>query len=99
MSDERRLKRYLIVGAVIGAVMALTISLLMDVLFADSLSGTWRDAIVNDLHNLLNINVTVNSPIVFIVFAIILAVLSGFGAFMGMIFTFFIVRFFSFLKG
>jgi hypothetical protein len=99
MPDEKRLKRYLIVGAVVGAVMALTISLLMDVFFADSLSGTWRDAIVTDLHNLLKINVTLNSPIVVIVFGIILAVLSGFGAFMGMIFTFFIIRFFSFLKG
>lgn len=99
MPDEKRLKRFLIVGSVIGAVMALTISLLMDALFADSLNGTWRDAIVSDLHNFFKMNVTVNSPIVFVAFGIILIVLSGVGAFMGMIFTFFIIRFFAFLKG
>lgn len=99
MSGEKRLKRYLIVGAVIGGLIALSISFLMDALFADSLNGTWRDAIVSDLHNFFKLDVTVNSPIVFIVFGIILIVLSGFGAIMGMIFSFFIIRFFSFLKG
>ncbi|UCG77391.1 MAG: hypothetical protein JSV21_07330 [Nitrospirota bacterium] len=98
MSEERRLKRILIVGAVIGGVLAVTVSLLLDVLFADSLNGTWRDAIVLDLNNFLKLDVTVNSPIVFIVFGIILLVLAGFGAIMGVIFTFFMIRFFNFLK-
>lgn len=98
MSEERRLKRILIVGAVVGGVLAVTVSLLLDVLFADSLNGTWRDAIVLDLNNFLKLDVTVNSPIVFIVFGIILLVLAGFGAIMGVIFTFFMIRFFNFLK-
>ena len=98
MTHEKRLKQYLIIGAVIGGLLSLTITLLMDVIFAESLDGTWRDAIVSDLHNLFNIQLSVNSPIVFIVFGVILVVLSGFGAFMGMIFTFFIYKFFSFLK-
>ncbi|GBD99715.1 hypothetical protein BMS3Abin07_01755 [bacterium BMS3Abin07] len=99
MSGKYRLKRYLIVGAVAGGLLAIAVSLLMDTLFADSLNGTWRDAIVSDLHNFFHMNLTVNSPVVFIVFGIILLILSGFGALLGMIFTFFIIRFFSFLKG
>jgi hypothetical protein len=98
MPDEKRLKRFLMTGAIVGGILAITITLLMDVLFAESLNGTWRDAIVSDLHNFFKINVTVNSPIVFVVFGIILLVLSGFGAIMGVIFTFFIIKFFSFLK-
>jgi len=99
MQDDRRLKRFLIAGAVVGGLLALAVSLLMDTFFADSLNGTWRDAIVSDLHNFFGLDVTVNNPIVFIVFGVILAVLSGFGAFMGMVFAFFVIKFFSFLKG
>ncbi len=98
MPDEKNLKRFLITGAIVGGILAITITLLMDVLFAESLNGTWRDAIVSDLHNFFKITVTVNSPIVFVVFGIILLVLSGFGAIMGVIFTFIIMKFFSFLK-
>ena len=98
MPDEKSLKRFLITGAIVGGILAITITLLMDVFFAESLNGTWRDAIVSDLHNFFKITVTISSPIVFVVFGIILIVLSGFGAVMGMIFTFFIIKFFSFLK-
>jgi len=98
MPDEKRLKRFLVTGAILGGILAITITLLMDVLFAESLDGTWRDAIVSDLHNFFKITVTVNSPIVFFVFGLILLILSGFGAIMGVIFTFFIIKFFSFLK-
>jgi hypothetical protein len=98
MPEEKRLKRFLIAGAILGGILAIAITLMMDVLFAESLNGTWRDAIVSDLHNFFKIQVTINSPIVFVVFGIILLVLSGFGAVMGVIFTFFIIKFFSFLK-
>jgi hypothetical protein len=99
MQDDRRLKRYLLVGAIIGGLMSVAISLLMDTLFADSLNGTWRDAIVSDLNNFFKVQVATSSPLVFIVLGVILLVLGGFGAFMGIIFTFFIYKFFSFLKG
>jgi hypothetical protein len=99
MQDDRRLKRYLLIGAIIGGLISVAISLLMDTLFADSLNGTWRDAIVSDLNNFFKVKVTTSSSLVFIVFGVILLVLGGFGAFMGIIFTFFIYKFFSFLKG
>jgi len=99
MPDESRLKRYLFVGAVIGGLMSLAITFLMDTLFAESLNGTWRDAIVSDLNNFFHLEATRNSPIVFIIFGVILVILGGFGAFMGVIFTFLVYRFFAFLKG
>lgn len=99
MSDESRLKRYLFVGAIIGGLMSLAITFLMDTLFAESLNGTWRDAIVSDLNNIFHLETTRNSLIVFIIFGVILVILGGFGAFMGVIFTFLVYRFFAFLKG
>lgn len=99
MPDEQRVKRYLFIGAVIGGVVSIAISLLMDVLFADSLEGTWRDAIVHDLQRFLSISTTTDSLLVFAVLGIVLLILGGFGAFMGFIFAFFIVKFFSLMRG
>jgi hypothetical protein len=98
MGNIRKAKRYLLAGAIIGALLSLSISLLMDVVFEDSLQGTWRDAIAKDLNNLFNADVTSTSIIVNIVFVIVLGILAAFGAFMGFIFSFFIYKFFSFLS-
>lgn len=99
MPDRNRLlRRYIVTGAIIGGLLSLSISLLMDVLFADSLNGTWRDAIVSDLNNFFKIKTSTGSPLVYLILGVILLVLSGFGAFMGMIFASFIFKFLSFLK-
>lgn len=95
--EQRRLKRFLTAGAIVGALLSIAISLLMDPLYSDALGGTWRDAIVGDLHNFLSLNVEKDSLLVTAVLALVLAVLGVFGAFMGMIFTFFVYKFFTFL--
>lgn len=97
MEDRRKAKKYLIAGAIIGGVLSLAISILMDSLFADSLQGTWRDAIAKDLNTFFAIGVTANSFIVYIAFLVVLGILAAFGAFMGFIFSFFLYKFFSFL--
>jgi|Deesub1362A_J573_1020465.scaffolds.fasta_scaffold00183_53 hypothetical protein len=97
MDEQRKLKRIIYLGAAIGAVLSITISLLLDVLYADALQGTWRDAIVHDLDTFLSLSVGRDSFLVTTVFIIILSVLGLFGAFMGMIFSFFVYKFFSFL--
>ncbi len=48
MQEDRRLKLVLLLGALGGAALSVAIALLMDVLYADSLGGTWRDAIAGD---------------------------------------------------
>lgn len=98
MDDPRKAKRYLYSGAIIGGLISLTISLLMDTFYADSFQGTWRDAIAKDLNTFLSLGVTSKSIIVYIGFVFVLALLTAFGAFMGFIFSFFLYKFFSFLS-
>jgi len=98
MDDSRKAKRYLYSGAVIGGIISLTISLLMDTFYSDSFQGTWRDAIAKDLNTFLSLGVTSKSIIVYIGFVFVLALLTAFGAFMGFIFSFFLYKFFSFLS-
>jgi len=98
MDDSRKAKRYLYSGAVIGGVISLTITLLMDTFYADSFQGTWRDAIAKDLNTFLSLGVTSKSIIVYIGFVFVLALLTAFGAFTGFIFSFFLYKFFSLLS-
>lgn len=97
MEDRRKAKRFLVVGAVIGGVLSLAITLLMDTMYADSLQGTWRDAIAKDLNTFFSLGVTSGSILVYIFFFFILALLAAFGGFLGFIFSFFMYKFFSFL--
>jgi len=97
MDDKRKAKKFLLFGAVIGGVLSLTISLLMDTLFADSLQGTWRDAIAKDLNTFLSLGLSPKSFFVMVIFIFVLGLLTVFGCFMGFIFSFFFYKFFSFL--
>jgi hypothetical protein len=90
-------KRFLLCGAVSGGILSLVISLMMDSLFADSLQGTWRDAIAKDLNTFLSLGVTSGSFIVYAVFIFVLGILSAFGAFLGFIFSFFLYKLFELL--
>lgn len=98
MNAPGKAKKYVIIGAVIGGIISLAISLLMDAMYADSLQGTWREAIAADLNTLFSLGVSSGSIIVNIVFVLVLAILSAFGAFLGFIFSFFLYKFFSFLN-
>ncbi len=99
MEDSRRVKKFLLLGAILGGLLSVVISVLMDVLFADALKGTWRDAIAKDLNTFLSLGVDSHSIIVNVAFLVVLAILAAFGAFMGFIFSFFLYKFFSFLTG
>jgi hypothetical protein len=98
MEDQRRARKFLLGGAVVGGIMSLAISLFMDTLFSDSVQGTWRDAIAKDLNSFFSLGVSSESIIVTLIFLVILAILSAFGAFMGFIFSFFLFKFFGFLN-
>lgn len=92
-----KFKRYIVVGAIFGGVMSVTISLLMDTIYGDSLQGTWRDAIAKDLNKFFSLSVTPDSFPVTIAFILILAVLGLFGSFVGVLFVFIINKFFNLL--
>ena len=97
MEDKRRAKRFLLGGAIVGGIISLTLSLLMDTLYADSMQGTWRDAIAKDLNSFFSLGVSPGSIMVTFLFLVILAILSAFGALMGFIFSFFLYKFFGLL--
>jgi hypothetical protein len=97
--NKGKAKRFLLCGAVCGGILSLAISLMMDSLFADSLQGTWRDAIAKDLNTFLSLGVTSGSFIVYVVFIFVLGILSAFGAFLGFIFSFFLYKLFELLGG
>jgi hypothetical protein len=98
MDDHRRAKKFLLGGAIVGGIMSLSISLMMDMLFADSLQGTWRDAIAKDVNTIFSLGVSSKSFLVTLIFMVVLAILSAFGAFMGYIFSFFLYKFFGLLN-
>jgi len=98
MEDQRRAKKILLAGAIVGGIISVAVSLLMDNVYADSLQGTWRDAIAKDLNTFLSLGVSSGSIIVNIVFIFVLALLAAFGALLGFIFSFFLYKFFGFLS-
>lgn len=77
----------------------LIISLLMDILYADALQGTWRDAISRDLGSLFGSPPPPDSLPVYLVFILVLLVLMFMGALMGVICAFYIQRLFRLLGG
>ncbi len=98
MDDKQKAKKFLLFGAVVGGIVSLTISILMDTLFADALQGTWRDAIAKDLNTFLSLGLSSKSFPVTMIFIFVLALLTAFGSFLGFIFSFFLYKFFSFLS-
>jgi len=98
MDDKQKAKKFLLFGAIVGGIVSLTISILMDTLFADALQGTWRDAIAKDLNTFLSLGLSSKSFLVTMIFIFVLALLTAFGSFLGFIFSFFLYKFFSFLS-
>lgn len=98
MEDQSRAKKILLAGAIVGGIISVAVSLLMDTIYADSLQGTWRDAIAKDLNTFLSLGVSSGSIIVIIVFIFVLGLLAAFGALLGFIFSFFLYKFFGFLS-
>jgi hypothetical protein len=90
-------KRMVVGGAIVGAVLTLVFSLLMDVLYSDVLQGTWRDAIVHDMERFFSISLAPSSPLVYVLLVVILLLLSGVGALVGIVFAFILFKFLSFL--
>ena len=81
----------------VGAAASIAVSLLMDLLYADALNGTWRDAIARDFNRMFSAAFTADSPVVYLAFLVILAILAGVGALFGALCSMVIYRFFSFM--
>ncbi len=100
MEDGARgLKRILLAGAILGAALGIGLAISMDALYGSRFEGSWRDAIVHDLNVFLSIQAGKDDFLVLGIYAVILAILGAFGAFAGMVFSFFIYKFYDFLAG
>lgn len=98
--EERRKlhKKALLTGGIIGGVLAVVISVLMDFMVSDSLQGTWRDAIVNDLQHFMSLSLDPDSIVVYVMFVLVLLFLAAIGAGIGAAFSYTVYRFLEMLS-
>ena len=81
--NDRGLKRAIIIGAVIGALMSLGAALSMDYILSDSLQGTWRDAAAKDVTKIFGASCGRNYWAVTLVLVSVMGFLAVFGALLG----------------
>lgn len=96
MSDKG-LRKAVLIGAVIGALVTLGIALSMDLFFADTLQGSWRDAAAKDVTRMFGPACGQNVFAVMLVLTVVMAFLAGFGAMMGAAAGLIMNRFFKML--
>ncbi len=82
MSDKG-LKKAVIIGAAIGALITLGTALSLDVFFSDTLQGTWRDAAAKDVTKMFGPSCGQNWFAVTLVLVLTMSFLAGFGASLG----------------
>jgi hypothetical protein len=82
MSDKG-LKKAVLIGAALGGLATLGIALSMDLFFADTLQGTWRDAAAKDVTKMFGPACGQNVFAVMFVLVLVMAFLAAFGALLG----------------
>lgn len=80
---DRGLRKAVIIGACIGALISLGAALSMDIVFSDTLQGTWRDAAAKDVAKMFGPACGKNYFAVTLVLVIVMGFLAAFGAFLG----------------
>lgn len=96
MSDAG-LKKAVIIGAALGAVITLGTAISMDYVLSSSLQGTWRDAAVKDVTKMFGPVCAQNWFAVTAVLVVVMGFLAGFGAMLGAIAGTIMNRFFKML--
>ncbi len=81
--SERGLKKAVIIGAVIGALISLGAALSMDIVFSNTLQGTWWDAAAKDVTTMFGPACGKNYFAVTLVLVIVMGFLAAFGAILG----------------
>jgi hypothetical protein len=81
--SNRDLKKAVIIGASIGALVSLGTALSMDIVMSDSLQGTWWDAAVKDVTRIFGPAWGQNFFAVGFVLVLVMVFLAGFGALLG----------------
>ena len=82
MSDKG-LKKAVLIGAVIGALVTLGVALSMDLFFSDTFQGSWYDSAAKDVTRMFGPACGQNVFAVTLVLVVVMGFLAGFGAMMG----------------
>ena len=80
---DKGLKKAVIIGAVIGALVSLGAALSMDIFLSGSLQGTWWDAAAKDVTKMFGPIWGRNVFAVALVLVFVMGFLAGFGAMLG----------------
>jgi len=96
MSDAS-LKKAVIIGSALGALVTLGAAISMDYFLSSSLQGTWRDAAVKDVTKMFGPACGQNWYAVTLVLIVVMAFLAGFGAILGAVAGTIMNRFFKLL--
>jgi len=80
---DKGVKKAVIIGATIGALVSLGAALSMDVVLSSSLQGTWWDAAAKDVTRMFGPAWGQNSFVIGFVLFLVMAFLAGFGALLG----------------
>jgi hypothetical protein len=91
---DRGLKKAIIIGAILGALVSLGTALSLDTFFSDTFQGTWRDAAAKDVTKMFGASCGQNWFAVTLVLVFVMGFLAGFGALLGIIAGVIMNRFF-----
>jgi hypothetical protein len=80
---DKGLRRAVLIGATLGAVVTFAIALSMDLFFADTIQGTWRDAAAKDAVRMFGPERGKNSCVVMSLLIAVMSFLAAFGALLG----------------
>lgn len=94
---DKGLKKAVIAGAVIGALITLGTALSMDIFFSGTFQGTWRDAAIKDVTKLFGPTCGQNWFAVTLVLVTVMGFLAAFGAVLGVVAGVIVNRFFKFV--
>jgi len=97
MVSDKGLKKAVIIGASLGAVVTLGAATAMDYVLSSSLQGTWRDAAVKDVTRMFGPACGQNWFAVTLVLGVVMSFLAGFGAVLGAVAGTIMNRFFKLL--
>ncbi len=95
--QDKGLKKAIIIGAVVGALITLGTALSMDIFFADQFQGTWRDAAAKDVTRMFGPACGQNWFAVTLVLVFVMGFLAAFGAVLGVVAGVIMNRFFKFV--
>lgn len=92
---DNGLKKAVIIGASVGALVSIGIAVSLDYVLSSSLQGTWWDAASKDVTKMFGQSCGRNPLAVGIVLLFTMSVLAGIGALFGVIGSVFLYKFFT----